>query len=319
MKQLLLLLTFFILLNNCNTVKPELDYRDEMRTFVVEIASFARDQDPDFIVIPQNGHELLTKNEQIASDYVSTIDGLGQESLFFGYPTDDVSTPDEDQYYLLNNLSIGKRNDKTILITDYASSDSNIVRSKESNSLRGYISFVAPSRELDVIPDIPIRNENTNNIRKLSEAKNFLYLLNYVDFDTKDALIDAISATNYDALIIDAFWGRDMFTATDIEELKQKANGGQRLVISYMSIGEAEDYRFYWEDSWDKTELAWIESENPNWPGNFKVKYWNKDWQQLIYGSKNSYTQKIINAGFDGVYLDIIDAFWYFENKVKNN
>jgi cysteinyl-tRNA synthetase len=45
------------------------------------------------------------------------------------------------------------------------------------------------------------------------------------------------------------------------------------------------------------------------------VKYWNKNWKKLSYGNKNSYTQKIINAGFDGVYLDIIDAFWYFENQ----
>jgi cysteinyl-tRNA synthetase len=286
-----------------------------MRTFVVEIASFARDQDPNFIVIPQNGHELLSKNEDIASDYVATINGLGQESLFYGYPDDDVSTPDQDQYYLINNLSIGKRNDKTILITDYASSNSNIQKSKQNNSLRGYVSFNAPSRDLDIIPDIPIRNENSDDISELPEAKNFLYLLNYQNFKTKYALINAISATNYDALIIDAFWGKNIFTPADIKKLKQKANGGQRLVISYMSIGEAEDYRFYWDDSWDKTELSWIESENPNWPGNFKVKYWNKNWKKLIYGNKNSYTQKIINAGFDGVYLDIIDAFWYFENQ----
>jgi len=36
---------------------------------------------------------------------------------------------------------------------------------------------------------------------------------------------------------------------------------------------------------------------------------------QIIYGNNNSYLKKILDAGFDGVYLDIIDAFEYFENQ----
>lgn len=54
-------------------------------------------------------------------------------------------------------------------------------------------------------------------------------------------------------------------------------------------------------------------AENPDWPGNYKVKYWNEDWQKLIYKNNDSYLNKISTAGFDGVYLDIIDAFEYFE------
>lgn len=36
---------------------------------------------------------------------------------------------------------------------------------------------------------------------------------------------------------------------------------------------------------------------------------------EIIYGNNNSYVKKILDAGFDGVYLDIIDAFEYFENQ----
>jgi cysteinyl-tRNA synthetase len=53
--------------------------------------------------------------------------------------------------------------------------------------------------------------------------------------------------------------------------------------------------------------------ENPEWEGNYKVKYWEKEWQDIIFGNEDSYLQKILDAGFDGVYLDIIDAFEYFE------
>jgi len=58
---------------------------------------------------------------------------------------------------------------------------------------------------------------------------------------------------------------------------------------------------------------AWLLSENPNWPGNHKVYCWDPEWQTIIYGNRDSYLVKILAAGFDGVYLDLIDAFEYFE------
>ncbi len=103
------------------------------------------------------------------------------------------------------------------------------------------------------------------------------------------------------------------FSSTEISQLKNKANGGKRLIISYMSIGEAENYRYYWQNNWNTTKPTWLDAENPNWAGNYKVKYWNTEWQNIIYGNDNSYLKKIVNANFDGVYLDIIDAFEYYE------
>jgi len=96
-------------------------------------------------------------------------------------------------------------------------------------------------------------------------------------------------------------------------QLKTKANGGSRLVLGYMSIGEAEDYRYYWDESWLDNEPDWLDEENRQWEGNYKVKYWNEDWQAIIYGNDQSYTKRILDAGFDGVYLDIIEAFEHFE------
>jgi cysteinyl-tRNA synthetase len=83
-----------------------------------------------------------------------------------------------------------------------------------------------------------------------------------------------------------------------------------------MSIGEAENYRYYWQESWynKKDRPPWLLKENPYWEGNYKVQYWDPEWQAIIIGGEDSYLNKIIAAGFDGVYLDIIDAFEYFEN-----
>ena len=83
------------------------------------------------------------------------------------------------------------------------------------------------------------------------------------------------------------------------------------VVMAYLSIGEAEDYRDYWNTSWVHNAPIWLEDENPRWPGNFRVQYWNDDWQALIEKS----LQQKIEAGFDGVYLDLVDAYEYFESQ----
>jgi len=49
--------------------------------------------------------------------------------------------------------------------------------------------------------------------------------------------------------------------------------------------------------------------ENPEWPGNFKVRYWEEGWREVVYG----YLGRVMEAGFDGAYLDVVDAFEYFE------
>lgn len=107
--------------------------------------------------------------------------------------------------------------------------------------------------------------------------------------------------------------GEVAFNAVEVERLRHKANGGRRLVMGYMSIGEAEDYRYYWQSSWNKHRPEWMDKENSAWSGNYKVCYWYKECQDIICGSGDSYLNRILAAGFDGVYLDVIDAYEYFE------
>ena len=54
---------------------------------------------------------------------------------------------------------------------------------------------------------------------------------------------------------------------------------------------------------------TWLDKENPEWRGNYLVRYWEPEWQSIIFGTPNSLLDKIIDAGFDGVYLDKIDSF----------
>jgi len=168
---------------------------------------------------------------------------------------------------------------------------------KNTQSLFG--SFPADHRQLDNIPAYPgsLTGENSDQINNLAEAKNFLYLINPENFTTKEAYITAVTATNYDLLIMYLFFsGSGAFSSAEIAQLKQKANGGSRQVICYMSIGEAEDYSYYCQG---------------DWTGNFKVRYWEAEWQDIIFYNDISYLKKVVDAGFDDVYLEIIDAFEY--------
>jgi cysteinyl-tRNA synthetase len=145
-----------------------------------------------------------------------------------------------------------------------------------------------------------------------SGVSSFVYQLQEID-------LDAIAATECDLVIIDYSREGDeetRFTGEEIAGLK--ASG--KLVLAYMSIGEAEDYRWYWDEDWDadgdgEPDLgapSWLGPSNPEWLGNYKVRYWELEWQALIYGSQGSYLDKIIDSGFDGVYLDIVDAYEYW-------
>jgi cysteinyl-tRNA synthetase len=314
--------TYNVTIKNVPPTFENRDYRQGMRNFVQNISVNGKGMKPDFIVIPQNGVELLTENgEETGSpaiNYLNAINGVGIEDLFYGYEDDDVATPVAERNYLIKFLDIAESNGIEILTTDYCWTTSFVDDSYEQNVDKGYISFAADHRELDNIPAYPATpyNVDASNITSLAEAKNFLYIINTAMFDTKSDFIDAVQNTDYDIVIIDLFYESiEELTSSEVEALKVKANSGTRLVIAYMSIGEAEDYRYYWQMEWETNPPSWLAEENPEWPGNYKVRYWDEDWQNIIYGSNDSYLKKIVDANFDGVYLDIIDAFEYFENQ----
>lgn len=298
------------------------DYKQEMRNLVQDISGYAKKFDESFIIIPQNGAEIVSKTGDDTgspdSTYIDAIDGIGQESLFYGFDGDDQPTPAEERLWTRTFLDMARNNgDVSILVTDYAYSQHKMDESYRQNAGAGYISFAADHRELDNIPVYPaaVHNRNGSDIEQLSDAKNFLYLINPQLYSSRQALVDAVSATDYDLVIMDFFFNGEEFTRQQIEQLKKKHNGGRRLLVSYLSIGEAEEYRYYWQSHWPSNPPGWLREEDPNWAGNYYVEYWDQGWREIVFGNGNAYLDKIIEAGFDGAYLDIIDAFEYFESQ----
>jgi len=305
--------------SDAKTQQPD-DLRQSMRDFVSGISAWAKDDQAGFFIVPQNSQELFTDTGEPDGepqiDYLVTLDGTGREDLFFGYEADDEATPADANEHLVGLLDVGENDGVQALVIDYVTTPSKVADSVAQNNAKVYASFQAPDRDLTVIPDDALTPHNVSDadISSLADVVNLLFYLNPQQDSVAEYLADTAD-TNYDALVIDAFFFEEALTTAQVDSLKTKSNGGARLVLSYLSIGEAEDYRYYWDSGWDSNPPDWLDEANPDWPGNYKVRYWDPDWQDIIYGNADSYLQVILDAGFDGVYLDIIDAFEYWESQ----
>jgi len=141
--------------------------------------------------------------------------------------------------------------------------------------------------------------------RPLAHAKSWHYQLANVD-------LDKIAAVDADVVVIDYAIGGVPLTAAQIAPLKLKPDGKRRIVLSYLAVGEGEEKRFYWKPEWTAdpaSRPSWININNCAWPGAWAVRYWQDGWKDIVFRASDSYLTRIIEAGFDGVYLDRVDMF----------
>ncbi len=247
-----------------------------MRDFVKEIRN---NTSSDKTIISQNGNELYFKNNKIDEGFFKITDGTTQESLYYGDILKfNVATSKEANNELLKLLLSIRKKGKPIFVINYGKGEKKRNFLKQESLKTNLINELLPSFSLNDFYK-PINDYNTNDIYNLNEVKNYLCLLNPEKFSSMDEYYQALKNTNYDLLLIEVSYDNVFFTKEQIEGLKVKKNGGKRIVIAYLSIGEAEDYRFYWKKEWNKNKPDWIVSENENWSGNYIVEYWNPEWK----------------------------------------
>jgi len=158
----------------------------------------------------------------------------------------------------------------------------------------------------------------------LGSLKTMAFVLQAEGLGKPSEAIDKLKNCNRDLLVIDyAFYGdaETKWTPAEIAEIREGKEG--RRVVAYLSIGEAGTYRYYWQKTWDADSNgkpdegapAWLLPSNPDWPDNYKVHYWDPAWQAIVL----KHLDEILAQGFDGVYLDLVDAFEYFEHDEKRD
>ncbi|MCP2035281.1 cysteinyl-tRNA synthetase [Planomicrobium sp. HSC-17F08] len=133
-----------------------------------------------------------------------------------------------------------------------------------------------------------------------------------------------LAAGGYEIAVIDPTADGSEETRFTKEQLKKmKVNGTK--VLAYFSIGEASSYLAYWNPVWGTEQDGVLEvaeeapkwlgrTPNPDWPESVKVRYWQEEWWDILEPE----LKKIKKAGFDGVYLDIVDAYYYWGSEVAH-
>jgi cysteinyl-tRNA synthetase len=140
-------------------------------------------------------------------------------------------------------------------------------------------------------------------------------------YQLQNAALRKIKRTEFDLLTLDYSRDGSETQRYPRNQLKVLQRNG-KTTLAYLSIGEAEENRYYFQSHWvsndpltglsqpNENAPDWLGQTNPDWFGNYKVQYWQPDWQTIVF----SYLDKIIDSGFDGVYLDIVDGFEYWSD-----
>jgi cysteinyl-tRNA synthetase len=118
--------------------------------------------------------------------------------------------------------------------------------------------------------------------------------------------VDQLEAVKLDLVVLGRFdgVGRE-WQRNQILRLAQK-----KWVFSYLSVGQAQRYETYWKPGWVSGNPAWVlnvwTSGGKTYPDTFNVAYWEPAWQQIMFDT----IDRIIAAGFDGVFIDQSDPYW---------
>ena len=152
--------------------------------------------------------------------------------------------------------------------------------------------------------------DTTNTIYLGGKAiNNWLY---YLGFEPGTNTIQKMIDSKYDLIVMEPIntdkGNLDFPVSQVVSDLHNAPH--PKLVLAYIDIGEAEDWRTYWKSGWGIGNPSWIVADDPDgWEGNFPVAYWHPEWQKIWLDPSSGYIQKFIDAGFDGIYLDWIEAY----------
>lgn len=154
-----------------------------------------------------------------------------------------------------------------------------------------------------------------NKTARLAAAQTWMYQIQNLD---QDGAVDALAASDYPLLILEpghnfSQWPYD--TASITTALDRTPDGQPRLLLAYIDIGQAEDYRDYWGEDWvaptaiQRGSPDFLVTIDPDgWSGNYPVAFWRQAWKTIWLGSQGIIAT-LARYGFDGVYLDWVEAY----------
>lgn len=119
-------------------------------------------------------------------------------------------------------------------------------------------------------------------------------------YQLQKATYSSLAAQNFKIGVVDC----DDAQLTSAQVATLRSSG--KTLFSYLSIGEAEEYRDYWiKGNWGTQKPGFVLAENQDWEGNYRVKFWDTSWQKIMVDK----AVLLAKTGYSGMYLDIVDAY----------
>lgn len=329
----------------------DINFRGELQQLVMDISARGREGTRPFAVVVEGGEDLVLRrpapdrprdengvptinlmgkntvepitrimleNVETNRPYLRAIDAQSFDSLFYGYSESGVPTPED----VVNRRLLFVDRIKQLrlpvwtsdLVDDPAQADAVYNRAEGLD----IVAFANPSGSgfFDSIPDYPKRipGANANNIDAISKVKNFIKITDSSTFDSKEQFIAAMQQTNYDAIVVDVFHGRDNpLTQDEVEALKFKRLGSTRMVLAKVDVSRISDQAYFWKPEWSENPPPWIFDTSPD-GYNYDIMFWAPEWREILFGRTDSYIGGIYLLGFDGVYLTGLDAYERYED-----
>jgi cysteinyl-tRNA synthetase len=153
----------------------------------------------------------------------------------------------------------------------------------------------------------------SSRAERLAGVERWAYQLQGLE---EEGAIEALVASPYELLVLDPTRTVQGSEAFDAAGMVAALHDAGKLVLAYLDIGQAEDYRTYWQADWvapsddERGEPDFLVRPDPDgWSGNYPVAFWEPAWQELVLRDPAGLVQQALDDGFDGAYLDWIEAY----------
>ncbi len=311
------------------------NYRADMRENLLMLIRYANQQNPDFKIIVHNGQDLLTKSlwEYSRDGYNTARHNIDIDDEYFLFHHKDWENAPErgtpayeylhkidaiaiDNFYCGNGkfTDLAKKYHLDLITIEQCPDQSAVDGAKASSMLdkKAVYAFSDLDTAFNSIGDYDMINDSAKNIYNISDAQNILILNDDSHYKTQEQLVDDLSKTNYDILVIKPLFAyHQRFSVENLKKLHFKKNGSKRLLIAEFNVSEANPREYYWLDGWHIGTPDWLIRPSFSSPDNIITKFWRLEWQKII----SRYFKDVLNEGFDGVFFTGVENYNYFEQQ----
>lgn len=154
---------------------------------------------------------------------------------------------------------------------------------------------------------------------RLDGVRTWMYQIQQLD---QPGAVEALAKSGYDLLVVEptaTVRGSESFDARGMVA-RLRDGKRSRTILAYLDLAQAERYRGYWSDGWRPPGRGTpgipdflLAADPDGWSDNYVVRYWDPRWQALML----SEVRTVMEMGFDGLYLDWIEA--YDDAKVRRD